>query len=139
MTNVAASLGWVQEAHRAWMGVNGGSIVNVASIGGLRSAVNIGAYAVSKAALIHLTRQLSLELAPGVRVNAVAPGIVKTTFSRALYENDESVAASAYPAGRLGTPDDVAAAVAFLLSPAAGWITGETLVIDGGLLSTPVI
>lgn len=137
-TNVGAALSWIQESYRAWMGAHGGSIVNVASIGGLRAVTNAGAYAVSKAALIHLTRQLSLELAPLVRVNAVAPGTVKTAFSRAIYAEDETAAEAAYPARRLGEAGDVAAAVGFLLSPAADWVTGETLVIDGGMLSTPV-
>lgn len=131
--NVFAALGWTRRARDAWMGENGGSVVNIASIGGLRASANIGLYGISKAALIALTAQLGAELAPGIRVNAVAPAVVKTRFAAALYEGHEEQAAAAYPMGRLGVPDDVAGAVAFLLSDAASWITGQTLVIDGGL------
>ena len=131
--NVFAALAWTRRARDAWMGENGGAVVNVASIGGLRASANIGLYGVSKAALIALTAQLGAELAPRIRVNAVAPAVVKTRFAAALYEGHEAEAAAAYPMGRLGVPDDVAGAVAFLLSDAAAWITGQTLVIDGGL------
>ncbi|HLF40438.1 MAG TPA: SDR family oxidoreductase, partial [Acidimicrobiia bacterium] len=92
----------------------------------------IGAYNVSKAALLHMTRQLALELAPGVRVNSLAPGLVKTYFSRYLYESDEAGAAARQPLGRLGVPDDVAAAALFLCSDASSWMTGECIVVDGG-------
>jgi 3-oxoacyl-[acyl-carrier protein] reductase len=91
-------------------------------------------YGASKAALIHLTAQLALELAPRVRVNAVAPAVVKTRFATALYEGREEEVAAAYPLGRLGVPDDVAGAVAFLAGDDAAWITGQTLVVDGGVL-----
>jgi len=95
----------------------------------------IGFYGVSKAAVTHLTRTLAAELAPAIRVNAVAPAVIKTKFARALYEGREEQAAAGYPLGRLGSPEDVAAAVAFLASDDAAWITGQTLVIDGGLLT----
>lgn len=131
--NVVAPLGWVQEAWRAWMAEHGGGVVNLASIGGLRPGAQIGAYNASKAAIVQMTRQLALELAPGVRVNAVAPAVVKTRFSRALYEEHEGEVSAAYPLQRLGTPTDVAAAVRFLLSDEASWMTGETLVLDGGV------
>jgi NAD(P)-dependent dehydrogenase (short-subunit alcohol dehydrogenase family) len=130
--NVVSAYTWIQQVWRAWMAENGGAIVNVASVAGLRPAPGLGIYAVSKAALIHLTAQLGLELAPAVRVNAVAPAVVKTKFAAALYEGREAEAAAGYPAGRLGEPRDVAGAVAFLLSDEASWITGQTLVIDGG-------
>ena len=130
--NVVAAYTWIQQVWREWMAENGGAIVNVASIAGLRPAPGLGIYAVSKAALIHLTAQLGLELAPKVRVNAVAPAVVKTKFAAALYVGREEEAAAGYPAGRLGEPRDVAGAVAFLLSDEASWITGQTLVIDGG-------
>jgi NAD(P)-dependent dehydrogenase (short-subunit alcohol dehydrogenase family) len=131
--NVTAVLGWTQQAWRGWLAENGGSILNVASIGGLRPGASIGAYNASKAALIHLTRQLGVELGPGVRVNAIAPAVVKTAFARALYEGREEEVAEAYPLKRLGVPEDTAKAAAFLLSDDASWITGETLVVDGGV------
>lgn len=131
--NVTATLGWLQQAWRACLKDNGGSVLNVASVGGIRAGAPIGAYNASKAALIHLTRQLAVELGPTVRVNAIAPAVVKTTFAKALYEGREDDVAQAYPLKRLGVPEDTAKAAAFLLSDDASWITGETLVIDGGV------
>jgi NAD(P)-dependent dehydrogenase (short-subunit alcohol dehydrogenase family) len=110
----------------------GTELTAVASVAGLRPAPGLGVYAVSKAALIHLTGQLALELAPKVRVNAIAPAVVKTRFATALYEGRESEVVAGYPLGRLGVPTDVAAAAAFLASADAAWITGQTLVLDGG-------
>jgi len=126
----------VQQAHGAWMGGHGGAIVNVASVAGLRSTGVIGAYGASKAALIRITEELAGELGPGIRVNAVAPAVVKTRFAEALYSADEEGVASRYPLKRLGTPEDVAALVGFLVSDAASWITGETVRVDGGALAT---
>ncbi|GAA4525478.1 SDR family oxidoreductase [Amycolatopsis samaneae] len=131
--NVLAPLSWTKRARDAWMGEHGGSVVNVASIGGLRASPGIGLYGVSKAALIRLTMELGAELGPGIRVNAVAPAVVKTKFATALYEGREEEVAAAYPLKRLGVPADIAGAVAFLLSEDAGWITGQTLVLDGGV------
>ncbi|HTW21914.1 MAG TPA: SDR family oxidoreductase [Mycobacteriales bacterium] len=133
--NVVAALAWTQLAWRAWLGEHGGAVLNVASVGGIAAGSAIGAYNASKAALIHLTRQLAGELAPGVRVNAIAPAVVKTFFARALYEADEEAVASMYPMKRLGVPTDTAKLAAFLLSDDAGWITGQTVVIDGGITS----
>ncbi|MCA1671971.1 MAG: SDR family oxidoreductase [Actinobacteria bacterium] len=134
--NVVAALGFVQQAYRAWMGEHGGAVVNVASVAGLRSTGTIGVYGMSKAALIRLTEELAWELGPGIRVNAVAPAVVKTKFAAALYARGEEKVAKSYPMGRLGTPEDVARLVAFLVSDAASWITGETIRVDGGLLAT---
>ncbi|HEU0102540.1 MAG TPA: SDR family oxidoreductase [Mycobacteriales bacterium] len=131
--NCTAVLGWTQQAWRAGLSAGGGSILNIASIGGLRAGAPIGAYNASKAALIHLTRQLGVELGPLVRVNAIAPAVVKTTFARALYEGREEQVAQDYPMKRLGVPADTSKAAAFLLSEDASWITGETLVVDGGV------
>lgn len=124
--NVLAALSWVRHASPK-------VVVNVASLAGVRPAPGIGLYAVSKAALIHLTQQLAIELAPDVRVNAVAPAVVKTRFATALYEGREEQVAAGYPLGRLGQPEDVAAAVAYFASDDAAWVTGQVLVLDGGL------
>ncbi len=130
--NVTAILSWTQQAWRAGLS-DGGSILNVASVGGIAAGAPIGAYNVSKAALIHLTRQLGIELGPKVRVNAIAPAVVKTDFAKALYDGREEEVAQAYPLKRLGVANDTSKAAAFLLSDDAGWITGETLVVDGGI------
>lgn len=132
--NVLAALAWTRQALAAGLGADGaGAIVNVASIAGFAPSPGIAYYGVSKAALIALTMQLAAELSPGVRVNAVAPAVVKTKFAEALYADDEARAAAVYPLGRLGEPADIGAAVAFLASRDAAWITGQTIVIDGGL------
>ncbi|MCU1423637.1 MAG: 3-oxoacyl-ACP reductase [Microbacteriaceae bacterium] len=136
-TNVVAALDWVRSVVHSGMPA-GAAIVNIASIAGLTPAPGIAFYGVSKAALIALTTQLALELAPGIRVNAVAPAVIKTNFAKALYEGREQKVIEGYPLGRLGEPEDVAAAVAFLLSRDASWITGQTLVIDGGGSLRPV-
>jgi NAD(P)-dependent dehydrogenase (short-subunit alcohol dehydrogenase family) len=134
--NVLATLAWDRLAWDTWMKDNGGAILNVASVGGFRNGPFLGSYAVSKAALIHLTRQLALEMGPKVRVNGIAPAVVKTDFARVLYERDEEGVAARYPLKRLGTPTDTAKLSAFLLSEDASWITGQTVVIDGGALTT---
>jgi NAD(P)-dependent dehydrogenase (short-subunit alcohol dehydrogenase family) len=132
--NVAGPVRWVQAAWREWMREHGGTVINVASIGGLRSSPGIGIYNVTKAALLHLTRQLAGELAPGVRVNAIAPGLVRTDMARALWEPNEDAANRMQPLGRIGEPQDVANAALFLASDASSWMTGETIVLDGGTL-----
>lgn len=130
--NIEGPLYLSQAAWRHWMRDHGGAVVNVASVGGIRPSPLIGAYNVSKAALIHLTKQLALEMAPGVRVNGVAPALVKTQFARALWEPDEERANAMHPVGRMGVPEDVAGAVLFLVSDAGAWVTGQTYVLDGG-------
>jgi NAD(P)-dependent dehydrogenase (short-subunit alcohol dehydrogenase family) len=134
--NVIAALAWVQVAHRAWMGEHGGAIVNVASVGGIRPAPGISMYGASKATLISLTESLAVELGPGIRVNAVAPAVVKTRFASMLYEGREEELSEAYPLKRLGVPDDIGSVVSFLLSDDSAWMTGQTLVIDGGVTKT---
>ncbi|MCH6158985.1 SDR family oxidoreductase [Streptomyces marispadix] len=132
-TNVVSALGFAQSTWAAWQRDHGGTIVNIASIAGMSASPFIGAYGMSKAAMINLTQQLAHEFAPGVRVNAVAPAVVKTKFAAALYEGREQDAAARYPMGRLGVPSDIGGAAAFLTSPDSAWITGQTLVVDGGL------
>lgn len=132
--NVLSALAWVKLAHEAWMSEHGGAIVNVASVAGLRPAPGIAMYGVTKAAVIHLTEELAVELGPSIRVNAVAPAVVKTKFATALYEGREEEVAAPYPLKRLGVPEDIAGVVSFLLSDDAGWMTGQTVTIDGGVL-----
>ncbi len=119
----------------AWMRGHGGAIVNVASIAGLRPEFGLGPYGVTKAALIMLSRQLATELGPhGIRVNAVAPSIVKTEFAAALWGNEEisQRVLQRNPLGRFATADEVASAIVFLVSDAASYVNGEVLPIDGG-------
>jgi len=134
--NVVATLAWTQLTWHAWQRDHGGAILNVASVGGVVAGAPIGAYNASKAALIHLTRQLAGELGPTVRVNGIAPAVVKTNFAKALYEADEQGVAEMYPMKRLGVPNDTSKLAAFLLSDDASWITGQTVVIDGGVTAS---
>jgi NAD(P)-dependent dehydrogenase (short-subunit alcohol dehydrogenase family) len=135
--NQTAVLVWTQLAYKAAMREREGSVVNVASIGAFAVEPGIGWYNVTKAAVVHLTRQLAADLGPAVRVNALAPGLVKTDLARALWEEHEGPIAARLPLKRLGEPDDIAKAAVFLASDAASWITGATLVVDGGALIAP--
>jgi NAD(P)-dependent dehydrogenase (short-subunit alcohol dehydrogenase family) len=115
-----------------------GAIIIVSSIGGLRGTSVIGAYAISKAADMQLARNLAQELSPdNVRVNCIAPGLVKTDFARALWDTPEAErrSSAATPLRRLGEPDDIAGAAVFLASRAGAWMTGQTIVVDGGATS----
>jgi NAD(P)-dependent dehydrogenase (short-subunit alcohol dehydrogenase family) len=132
--NWVGPLVWTQLAWEASLRERGGAVLNIASIGGMTVETSIGAYNATKAALLHLTRTLAAELAPQVRVNAIAPGLVKTDMARALWEPNEDAIAKLLPAGRLGEPADIARAAVFLASDCASWITGSTLVVDGGAL-----
>lgn len=132
--NLRGAFVWVQEAWRQSMAERGGNVINISSIGGMSVEPAIGHYNVTKAALIHLTRSLAKELAPGVRVNAICPGLVKTDMARALWESDEAAVSAMVPLQRLGEPEDIARAALFLASDASSWITGTTLVVDGGML-----
>jgi NAD(P)-dependent dehydrogenase (short-subunit alcohol dehydrogenase family) len=131
--NVEGALLLAQLAWREWMRDHGGTIINVASVGGIQPSPFIGIYNASKAALVHMTKQLALELGPDVRVNAIAPGLVKTHMARALWETDEEGIAGRHPMRRIGAPDDIAGAALYLASDLATWLTGSVLVIDGGL------
>jgi NAD(P)-dependent dehydrogenase (short-subunit alcohol dehydrogenase family) len=134
--NVVGPLLLAQQAWAAWMKEHGGVIVNIASTGGIHASPFIGIYNVSKAALAHMTRQLALELGPKVRVNAIAPGLVKTDMSRVLYESGEEAIAARHPTRRIGVPDDIAGAALFLASDASSWLTGEVVAVEGGMLLT---
>lgn len=136
--NVIGTLGWVQEV-LAHPGLafrdRRGCIVNVSSVAGRIPSPGLGSYGVSKAANSHLAATLAVELGPEIRVNAVAPAVVKTDFAKALYAGREAEVAAQYPLNRLGTVTDVAAAVAYLVSEDASWVTGQLLTLDGGLLT----
>ncbi|MEF2975929.1 SDR family oxidoreductase [Subtercola sp. YIM 133946] len=136
--NIIGTLAWVQDVvkdARLGFAEHGGSIVNISSVTGQTPSPGIGFYGVTKAAISHLTRTLGVELGPSIRVNAVAPGLVKTRFAEALYDGREAEVTAQYPLGRLGAPVDIAGAVAFLASDDAAWITAQTLTVDGGLLA----
>ena len=131
--NLTGPLLWSQKCWNLWMKENGGNIVNISSVGGLSTNPILGPYDITKAALIHLTMQLAAELAPGVRVNAIAPGLIKTDFAKALWEGGQGdIVAQSYPLKRLGETQDIASAALYLASESSGWMTGQTLVLDGG-------
>ncbi|SFD81177.1 3-oxoacyl-[acyl-carrier protein] reductase [Actinopolyspora alba] len=134
--NVLASLAWTQLVHREWMSANGGAVLNVTSLAGSNPAPGIGYYGATKAMLTHITRELAVELGPDVRVNAVAPAVVKTQFATALYQDNEAEVAEQYPMRRLGVPSDISGAAAYLLSDEASWVTGQILTLDGGVSLT---
>jgi NAD(P)-dependent dehydrogenase (short-subunit alcohol dehydrogenase family) len=125
--------------YEASMEAHGGSVVNVASTGGLKPGIGLGVYNITKAAVIMLTRQLARELGGAVRVNAVAPGLIKTRFAEALWANEAILdrILSFNPMGRIGLPEEVASAVLFLASDAASYVNGEVLVVDGGGAGEP--
>ncbi|MCB0966913.1 MAG: SDR family oxidoreductase [Ilumatobacter sp.] len=129
--NLAAPLFWSQVAYDRAFREQPGVIVNIASVGGLRAEPGLGVYNLTKAALIHLTRQLANELGPN-RVVGIAPGLVETDFASFLVENFGDQLAATMPLRRLGEPEDIANLAVFLASDKASWITGETYVIDGG-------
>lgn len=131
-TNVVTPWAWSKLVCESYLREHGGCIVNVASIGGTYPVPRVGVYNVTKAALIHLTKQLARELAPAVRVNAVAPATIKTDFARAKYEGREAEVAAQYPLERLGTAPEVGEAIRLLCDNSLSWMTGQVMVLDGG-------
>jgi NAD(P)-dependent dehydrogenase (short-subunit alcohol dehydrogenase family) len=129
--NLRGPLFWCRSAWERAFKERPGVIVNIASVGGMRAEGFLGIYNLTKAALIHLTRQLAGELGP-TRVVGIAPGLVKTDFAQVLVDNFGETLAGSLPLKRLGEPEDIAALATFLASDAASWITGDTYVIDGG-------
>ncbi|WP_030165635.1 SDR family oxidoreductase [Spirillospora albida] len=130
---------WTQLAWKKSMRERGGAVINIASVGGLVTEHGIGYYNATKAAVIHLSRQFAMELAPRVRVNCIAPGLVKTALARALWEENEEQISKYMPLGRLGEPEDIAKAAVFLAGDASSWMTGQTMVVDGGSIIRPSI
>lgn len=129
--NLKGPLFWTKIAYEAALEAKPGVIINIASVGGLRAEGGLGVYNLTKAALIHLTRQLAHEIGPN-RVLGIAPGLVQTDFAALLVENFGDRLAEQLPLKRLGVPQDIANLATFLASDAASWITGDTYVIDGG-------
>jgi len=127
--NLRGPLLWCQQAWRAYMKQHGGAILSISSIGGQAYTSENGPYTLTKAGLDYLTRYLAVELAPTVRVNAIAPGLVQTEKAEALW-NSPNVRIP--PMGRVGQPEDIAAAAMYLLGDEAGWVTGQVVDIDGG-------
>jgi len=138
-SNVRSSLWLCQMVLPGMAERGGGSVILLSSVAGLQGCETIGAYAVSKTADIGLARNLAVEWGPkGIRVNAICPGIVKTDFARALWDNPEIAAPSvrATCLKRLADPDDIAGVALFLASPASRYVTGTAIVVDGGMTAT---
>ena len=132
--NLRGPLLWTQYAYNRWMNEHGGCVINIASVGGMSTSRDIGVYCLFKSSLIHLTRQLGAELGPQVRVNCIAPGLIKTDFARVLWEGERGrEVAEMYPLKRLGEPEDIGKAALYLAAD-ADWMTGHTMVLDGGEL-----
>jgi NAD(P)-dependent dehydrogenase (short-subunit alcohol dehydrogenase family) len=132
--NLRAPLQWTQTAWQKWMQEHGGSVINIASVGGFSTSEALGVYCMFKDALMHMTRQLAAELGPKVRVNCIAPGLIRTDFAKVLWDGPRGqMISDMLPLQRLGEPEDIGEA-ALYLSAGASWMTGNTLTIDGGEL-----
>ena len=129
--NLRGPLFWIQAVYEESMKAHPGVVLNIASVGGIRAEIGLGPYNLTKAALIHLTRQLASEIGP-TRVVGIAPGLVKTDFATVLVDSFGDRLASELPTKRLGEPEDIGRLATFLVSDFGSWITGETFVIDGG-------
>jgi NAD(P)-dependent dehydrogenase (short-subunit alcohol dehydrogenase family) len=130
--NLRGPLLWTQVAWNRYMRDHGGVIINISAVGGFTTSSQLGVYCMFKAALNHLTKQLGAELGPNVRVNCIAPGLIKTDFARILWEGERGPkVAEGYPLKRLGEPDDIGEAAVWLAAGAT-WMTGQTIVLDGG-------
>lgn len=135
-TNVRSNIWLCNLVLPEMAGRRDGAVVIVSSIGGLKGSATLGIYGISKAADMQLARSLAVEWGPhNVRINCIAPGLVRTDFARALWENPATlaVAEKTTPLRRIGVPEDIAGAAVFLASNAGTWITGQTIVIDGGV------
>jgi NAD(P)-dependent dehydrogenase (short-subunit alcohol dehydrogenase family) len=130
--NVRGPLLWTQIAWNRWMKDNGGCVINIASVGGFSTSRDIGVYCMFKSTIIHMTKQLGAELGPAVRVNCIAPGLIRTDFARVLWEGERGAEiANSMPTKRLGEPEDIGKAALFLAADAP-WMTGQTMIVDGG-------
>jgi NAD(P)-dependent dehydrogenase (short-subunit alcohol dehydrogenase family) len=131
--NLRGPLAWTQVAWQRCMEANGGVVINIASVGGFKTSNKLGVYGVFKAALIHMTKQLASELGPQVRVNCIAPGLIRTDFARILWEGERGrVVADRMPLKRLGEPSDIGECALWVAT--ATWLTGQTIPVDGGEL-----
>lgn len=133
--NLRGVLVWTQLAWRAWMQEHGGRVIYLSSVGGLTPSGALGVYDVTKAAVIHLSKVMAVELGPSVTVNCIAPGLVQTDFAQTLWQHlgEEQLA-------RLPQPEDIAAAAVYLAGPGAARTTGHTLVVDaGGVISRAIV
>ena len=130
--NLRGPLAWTQLAWEKWMKEHGGSVINIASVGAFKTSRELGVYGMFKAAFVYLTQQLAAELGPQVRVNAIAPSVIKTDFAKILWEGERGRAvADTYPLRRLGEPADIGEC-ALWLAAGASWLTGHTIILDGG-------
>ena len=135
-SNVKAAIWFANLACPVMAARGGGALIIISSIGGMRGSEMLGAYGISKAADFSLARSLAVEWGPkNIRVNCVAPGLIKTDFARAQWEAEAAVSArvARTPLRRLGTPEEIASTAVFLATPAASYITGQVIVADGGV------